>query len=328
MTRAFELSESRRLEYLSLALHQSNIGVIVQDEHKQFELVFNLPDDWNSQSESGASDKTIFGYPLASKLERAKDEALSSGKRQIVVTAVDDRVMSFDIERFQTAEDARHVITTLQDITEIRRRENTLRALLLEFSHRSKNLLSIIQSIAVHSAKQESSLDYFIKSFMGRLFAISGSQDLMVDSSWQGASLFELVKTQLAIVAGHRNTKISLEGVDVQLTSNQALHIGLALHELALQALSQRAVVENPKELILRAELSTGVPGINKITWRQTPGRMPENENDTEFGAMLLSRIVPAAVSGTVRKKINAPYFEWSLSFPADAKVSLPENVG
>ena len=44
-------------------------------------------------------------------------------------------------------------ITTAVEMTEQKRREQTLRALLREVSHRSKNLLAIIQSIATQTGR-------------------------------------------------------------------------------------------------------------------------------------------------------------------------------
>ena len=45
------------------------------------------------------------------------------------------------------------VITTAVEMTEQKRREQTLRTLLREVSHRSKNLLAIIQSIATQTGR-------------------------------------------------------------------------------------------------------------------------------------------------------------------------------
>ncbi|TIW04709.1 MAG: sensor histidine kinase, partial [Mesorhizobium sp.] len=45
------------------------------------------------------------------------------------------------------------VVTTMVETTEQKRREQTLKALLREVSHRSKNLLAIIQSIATQTGR-------------------------------------------------------------------------------------------------------------------------------------------------------------------------------
>ena len=85
------------------------------------------------------------------------------------------------------------VITTAIDVTDRKRREQTLRALLREVSHRSKNLLAIIQSIATQTGRYSGSIDGFLSRFRGRLQSLASSQDLVTSSNWRGADLRELV---------------------------------------------------------------------------------------------------------------------------------------
>ena len=89
------------------------------------------------------------------------------------------------------------VITTAVDVTERKRREQTLRALLREVSHRSKNLLAIIQSIATQTGRYSGTIDAFLSRFRGRLQSLASSQDLVTSSNWRGADLRELVRGQV-----------------------------------------------------------------------------------------------------------------------------------
>ena len=78
-----------------------------------------------------------------------------------------------------------------------RRREQTLTTLLREVSHRSKNLLAIIQSIATQTGRYSDGIADFLTRFRGRLQSLASSQDLVTSSNWRGAALRELVSGQV-----------------------------------------------------------------------------------------------------------------------------------
>lgn len=79
------------------------------------------------------------------------------------------------------------LITTGVNVTELRMREQVLKILLREVIHCSKNLLAIMQSIAVQTARFSDSVISFLKKFQGRIQSLSHSQDLVTDSNWKGA---------------------------------------------------------------------------------------------------------------------------------------------
>jgi len=79
------------------------------------------------------------------------------------------------------------LITTGVNVTELRMREQVLKILLREVIHCSKNLLAIMQSIAVQTARFSDSVISFLKKFQGRIQSLSHSQDLVTDSNWRGA---------------------------------------------------------------------------------------------------------------------------------------------
>ncbi len=65
---------------------------------------------------------------------------------------------------------------------------------------------------------------------------MASSHDLLVRESWYGASLGELVRSQLAAYVERGQNQIAFEGPDVALKPEAAQNLGLALHELAINA--------------------------------------------------------------------------------------------
>ena len=75
------------------------------------------------------------------------------------------------------------------DVTERKEGEAHLRLLLRELTHRSKNLLAVIQAMARQTARHAGSIDGFPRQFGARLQALAASHDLLIRESWYGASL-------------------------------------------------------------------------------------------------------------------------------------------
>src|SRR5205807_9557958 len=83
------------------------------------------------------------------------------------------------------------------DVTERKEGEAHLRLLMRELTHRSKNLLAVIQAMARQTARRAGSIESFLEQFSARLQALARSHDLLVQEGWHGAALEELVRTQL-----------------------------------------------------------------------------------------------------------------------------------
>ena len=83
------------------------------------------------------------------------------------------------------------------DITERKEREAHIRFLMSEVSHRSKNLLAVVQAIASQTARSTSSPIDFADDFSARLKSLASSLDLLVQQDWRGVSVRGLVQSQL-----------------------------------------------------------------------------------------------------------------------------------
>ena len=93
------------------------------------------------------------------------------------------------------------------DIDERRRWEDHIQFVMRELSHRTKNLLAVIYSMARQSAKTARDGD-FLTDFSERIQGLSRSHDLLVSSNWMGVRLEEHLRNQLKpfIAAGGRES--------------------------------------------------------------------------------------------------------------------------
>ena len=103
------------------------------------------------------------------------------------------------------------------DTTERKQYEEHLRFLLREISHRSKNLLAVIQAMAGQTAKSAESVDAFRRRFGERLMGLAASHDLLVNQNWLGVSVGNLVRGQLAPFLDPQDARGQIHGPNVDL---------------------------------------------------------------------------------------------------------------
>lgn len=88
---------------------------------------------------------------------------------------------------------AQRLVSIVTDVTERKAAEDHIQFLMHEISHRSKNLLMVIQSIARRTARSAGTMEDFESRFERRLQGLAASHDVLVSKNWQGAPLAELV---------------------------------------------------------------------------------------------------------------------------------------
>ncbi|MGB6537649.1 MAG: HWE histidine kinase domain-containing protein [Xanthobacteraceae bacterium] len=213
---------------------------------------------------------------------------------------------------------AHRLINVAADITERKAAEAHQRFLLQELSHRTKNLLSIVQAIADQTLRNCSGLDEFQSRFDGRLRGLAASNTLLASGDWRGSSLSTLIELQLAPFIDLPNPRIHIHGPNVDLTAEAAQAIGLALHELATNAVKHGAlsVPEGGLAITWEADQARGAGGL-KLDWRERGGPLVTVPIRTGFGHMVMKAIIEQTVRGTVELDFAREGLHWSLQAPA-----------
>ncbi|TLG78100.1 sensor histidine kinase [Methylocystis sp. B8] len=210
------------------------------------------------------------------------------------------------------------ILGTARDITPRKQREQHVRVLLRELVHRSKNLLAVVQAMSRQTAAGSPSLEEFQRKFAARLQALSMAHDLLVSQDWRGASMRELVRAQLAycmdVARGDLPARAKIDGPIIMLKPEAAQNIGLALHELATNALSYGGLSRPDGAVSLTWRFDDG--RLN-IEWRESGGpavAMPPREG---FGHKVIKRLVAQALDGTATLNFPPEGLIWTLSIPA-----------
>jgi two-component sensor histidine kinase len=199
------------------------------------------------------------------------------------------------------------------DLTHKRENERQMHLVMRELTHRSKNLLAVIQAMARQTAARSDNTEDFVESFAARLQAMAASHDLLVSQSWYGADLKELVLAHLAQSIDPGSPQIEIKGDSHSITADAAQNLGLALHELTTNAAKYGALS------VLGGKLSvswTTEDGKIKLVWKESGGPEVVPPKRNGFGKMLLERLVGPALDGDVTIEFAPEGVRCVIEFP------------
>lgn len=320
--------EDRFKRYLILALSRSGVCVMLQDDNGEYLFIANLFDFWSLKPDVPPIDVDLFGPEISERLAKLKKEVRQTGDVARIETKIgSDRFLQFIVEAVPSTENRVDLITTIVDLSEERRRETVLRNLLRELSHRSKNMLAIVQSVSAQTALHSKTIEQFLGKFRGRLYALSQSQDLVTASDWKGAHFKELLADQTDKFMPDVAHPIDVEGENPLLSANAATHLGLAFHELISNSVTHGFVDEKNAQISVQCDFVDAEGGRQiEVIWTEAYKGNEVQQSQTlnesiskHFGSVVLERVVPAALAGAANYHVATHEIYYRLIFPAEA---------
>jgi len=190
--------------------------------------------------------------------------------------------------------DRRLVLESTRDVTDRKRWEKRRQLLVNELSHRVKNTLAVVQSLARQTLRTTDSGEDFVERFDGRLAALAGAHKLLVESEWAGAELGALAFDQLRAYSGGDPGRLQFEGDRVLLSPDIATPFGLVLHELATNAAKYGAFSTSNGQVGLRWKLGNNGRRLT-VTWTERGGPPVQPPGAQGFGGVLIEKSLPGA---------------------------------
>src|SRR5689334_19434259 len=277
---AWELNLLRaRFARYETALRGSQVTVFTQDRDLRYTSISNPMCGRSEEDIVGRTDEQLLQGPTGVAVIELKREALETGEQRRCELSVEvpPATRWYDLHIEPLRDDAGEIVgltCAAVDMTERKEGEAHLRLLLRELTHRSKNLLAVIQAMARQTARHAGSIDGFLTRFAGRLQALAASHDLLVRESWYGASLQDLARSQLSAFADTTGERIEANGPKVALKPVAAQRLGLALHELAANAARYGALSTPDGHISLTWDCAADADGVKSLTldWREESG--------------------------------------------------------
>lgn len=218
-------------------------------------------------------------------------------------------------------------MVSIVDITGRKEAEESTKMLMREVTHRSKNLLSVVQAIARLTAYNDDPR-MFAHRFGERLAGLAASQDLLVQNDWRGVEPAELIRSQLADFAGLAGSRILLRGPGVRFSPSAAQTIGMAVHELATNAGRYGALSDDSGSVVVTWEIimGDGHPQF-RMKWLESGGPLVQGAHRRGFGHTVLVRIVEEALDAQVSLEYAPGGLVWQVCAPAASVMNGPAEA-
>ncbi|MCW2283218.1 PAS domain S-box-containing protein [Rhodoblastus acidophilus] len=202
-----------------------------------------------------------------------------------------------------------------RDVTALTRAAEHIEFLLREVNHRSKNMLAVVQAVARQTARFADSPEAFTDGFMARLAAIGASHDMLVSRDWRGVQVEELTRIQCCELIESEESRIVVSGDLIEINPRAAESYGLALHELATNAVKYGALstTEGWVELTFALDPETQT---YRFSWREQGGPPVEPPERNGFGVCVLTRTAPQSINGESRLDFPQEGLTYTLSAP------------
>jgi PAS domain S-box-containing protein len=312
-TRSLETEQRRLAEELGAALQRydtalrgAKVIVFTHDKDMRYTSISN---DFLGRSIDdivGQSDGEIVPASNLTAIAALKKSAFESGEAQDgefhLKSDATDLWYDLHVEPFRDLIGQIVGLTgAAVDITDRKEGEAHLRMLMRELTHRSKNLLAVIQAMARQTARHAGTIESFLDQFGARLQALAMSHDLLVQESWHGASLGELVRSQLGHHLDDGRTQISIKGPPVLLKPEAAQGLGLALHELATNALKYGALSTPEGKVVIAWERMQASDGHGiELVWKESHGPKVKEPAQRGFGSLVIERHLARSLDSEV----------------------------
>ena len=211
------------------------------------------------------------------------------------------------------------VAISYADISNAREQEQQIKLLMREVNHRSKNLLAVVEAIIRITAKDTDS-EKLVANLSERLHGLAASNDLIVQGGWRNVDLKQLIKSQLGFLGKSLSTRVAIEGTDILISARAAQGIGLAMHELATNAMKYGALSNDAGmvEITWSVDASDRGP-LLFLRWYETGGPTVSAPRKRGFGRTVIEKMVAQAVDAEVKLDFRRRGVRWELRAPLES---------
>jgi PAS domain S-box-containing protein len=230
---------------------------------------------------------------------------------------------------FVSYDDAGHpqrVIGVNIDATGRKQGEERQSLLAAELDHRVKNALASVRAVVSRTLDASRSMPDFVAALDGRIQSMARAHELLSSSRWQGMSLAELVRCELAPYATSNNLEI--DGREAVLSADAGQALAMVLHELVTNA-AKYGALSTPRGRVSvrwdqRANGKQTAPLV--LEWQETGGPPVLAANRTGFGTSIVRELIPYELGGAVDFTLNGKGVSCRLEIPDDFVASVDRH--
>ncbi|MDX8523649.1 HWE histidine kinase domain-containing protein [Mesorhizobium sp. MSK_1335] len=204
-----------------------------------------------------------------------------------------------------------HIGGVGQDITPQKEAEEQQQSRFAELQHHVRNTLAVIRSIVRRTMEKSESLDEAAAHLEGRINAFARVQAAITRRHSISIDLTSIVAEGLRAAGGREGENLTIEGPPLALAPKAAEAMGLAVHELATNALKYGALSSSSRagridiewrleeDLLRFVWTESGVHDLKPVERRGFGFEVLERTLPYELGAAVDLRIAPSGLNFT-----------------------------
>jgi two-component system CheB/CheR fusion protein len=255
-------------------------------------------------------------YP---ELERDMRRVLAGGEvaeRSVSVPGGNGYFLARILPYRSSSNEIEGVLVTFVDLTTIVAAEEQHKVLTAELSHRVKNTLAVVSSIADRTLPdgQEKT------DLIGRFHALGHTHDLLSEAGWTEAALRDVILTELAPHTAVDSANVTAKGPPVMLKPQAALLLALVVHELATNAAKHGALSAPGGRIDVGWTIAVHNPSRLELIWREQGGPKIEHLCKRGFGTELIERGIRFELQGEAKLEVANGALLCRIVIPADPK--------
>jgi len=213
-------------------------------------------------------------------------------------------------------------VNMLVDITDRKRAEEQQALLIRELHHRVKNTLATVQAIMGSTARSADNIEDFKTAIFGRIQSLAKTHLLLADDA-KAVDFADILRSELDAFDNRIGGRITLEGPEVALTSQLAVSLGMAIHELTTNAAKHGALsVYGGKVAVTWSVTIEAKRRTLVFDWVESGGPPVGTPTREGFGTRLLDFVLPGQIQARTRIEY-APQgvrMHCSMPLPAETK--------
>jgi two-component sensor histidine kinase len=200
---------------------------------------------------------------------------------------------------------------------EAREREasDKLQKLILEeLHHRIKNTLATIGAIVSQSLRNLPGAEHAQRAIEGRLLALGGAHDLLLQASWASADLGTVVHRAIEAFDNPDAPRFSVSGPDIRIASGAVIAVAMTFNELCTNTTKFGAlsVLEGRVDIIWTLDQQTR---RLHLTWTERNGPAVQPPGKRSFGTRLIETL-GKQLKGDIQLTCESTGFMYAFDVP------------
>lgn len=212
---------------------------------------------------------------------------------------------------------------TSTDVDDLRRLQERQRIMVAELQHRTRNLITVVQSIAAQATKESDSLETFKLLFGERLSALSRIQVLLSKPDDEPITIGALLHMELDML-GTMQVRVKVGGPDVPLRRSAVQTLALAVHELATNSRKYGSLSADAGQVSVNWHLEADDDGeYLMLTWLED-GLPPRDQHKEKsslggYGRKLIEQALPYTLNARTTYELSDQNLSCTIRLPLKA---------